>query len=68
QEAVDDFNQLGADAAQHPDIAYGLGLALDKLGRREEANQAFKRYLELAPNGPWAKQARDFLTRPRLGG
>ena len=67
-EAVDDFNQLGADAAQHPDIAYGLGLALDKLGRREEANQAFKRYLELAPNGPWAKQARDFLVRPRLGG
>jgi Tfp pilus assembly protein PilF len=41
-------------------VAYlNLGDAQVKNGDREKAKQAFKQYLELAPNGPGAAHARD---------
>jgi tetratricopeptide (TPR) repeat protein len=35
------------------DVAHARGLALLRLGRREEANEAFRRAAELDPESPW---------------
>ena len=42
---------------EHPPAWFNLGLALEKERRFEEALHAFRRYLELAPEGPMAKSA-----------
>ena len=41
------------------------GQALEALGRRTEAAEAYKRQLELRPDDPEAKAALDRLTPPR---
>jgi tetratricopeptide (TPR) repeat protein len=48
----------------HPDysdVHYHLARALDDLERTEEAGQHWRRFLELAPNSPWAEEARTRL-------
>ncbi len=37
---------------------YNLGLAFDAMGRGELAQETYRLYLELAPDGYWASQAR----------
>jgi len=37
---------------------YNLGLAFDAMGREELARETYRLYLELAPDGYWAFQAR----------
>lgn len=41
---------------------YQLACLLDELGQRVEAEVHWTRFLELAPESPWAQQARDRLT------
>jgi tetratricopeptide (TPR) repeat protein len=49
--------------------SYDLGLALGKLGRWEEAEQAFTRALEVRPDFPEARSGRDLAgARAREGG
>ena len=47
--------------AHHPDYAdvhYHLANALDELGRDAEAKHHWRKFLNLAPDSPWAEQAR----------
>jgi len=51
--------------AYHPDYAdahYHLARTLDDLARRDEARAHWLAFLELAPDSPWADQARQRLT------
>jgi Flp pilus assembly protein TadD len=43
---------------QHAPAFRGLGLASERLGRREQALAAYRRYLELAPLAPDADEVR----------
>ncbi len=46
--------------AFHPDYAdahYHLARTLDELGQRDEAESHWRRFLELAPDSPWADRA-----------
>ncbi|MDX1944854.1 MAG: tetratricopeptide repeat protein [Pirellulaceae bacterium] len=42
---------------EYPDAHYHLARTLDELGRGDEAAQHWRRYLELAPDSPWAAEA-----------
>lgn len=42
----------------YSDVHYHLALAFEKLDRHDEATAHFRRFLELAPESPWAEQAR----------
>ena len=46
-----------------PDATFKLAESLNKLGRRDEAKQEYKAYLESQPNGSNAEQARTALQR-----
>ncbi len=51
----------------HPDYAdvhYQLARTLDELGRRQEAETHWRAFLDLAPDSPWADQARRRLAEP----
>ncbi|MBK96118.1 MAG: O-linked GlcNAc transferase [Planctomycetaceae bacterium] len=45
----------------YPDAHYHLARTLDALGRSEEATDHWRAFLVLAPDSPWAQQARDRL-------
>ena len=45
----------------YPDAHYHLARTLDELGRHEEAVDHWRAFLVLAPDSPWAQQARDRL-------
>lgn len=45
----------------YPDAHFGLARVLDDLGREVEARHHWLRFLRLAPNSPWALEARDRL-------
>ena len=45
----------------YPDAHYHLARTLDELGRHEEALDHWRAFLVLAPDSPWAQQARDRL-------
>ena len=50
--------------AYHPDYAdvhYHLARTLDELARRDEAESHWRAFLDLAPDSPWADQARGRL-------
>jgi tetratricopeptide (TPR) repeat protein len=50
--------------AFHPDYAdahYHLARILDALGRRGEADSHWRAFLDLAPDSPWADEARQRL-------
>ena len=52
--------QLEAVVGQAPDLAqanFGLGLAYEKLGRRDEAIAALNKFLKVYPNDIAARQA-----------
>jgi Flp pilus assembly protein TadD len=50
--------------AEYADAHYHLALILDELGRSSEAQTHWQAFLELAPDSPWADQARQRLGRP----
>jgi tetratricopeptide (TPR) repeat protein len=45
----------------YADVHYHLARTLDDLGCPDDALQHWQRYLELAPDSPWADEARDRL-------
>ena len=45
-----------------PDAHYHLARTLDETGRRDEADRHWRRFLELAPDSPWADEARGRCT------
>jgi tetratricopeptide (TPR) repeat protein len=47
----------------YPDAHYHLARTLDDTDRREDAERHWDRFLELAPNSPWADEARLRLER-----
>ena len=49
----------------YADVHYHLARTLDELARRDEAAIHWRRFLELAPESPWADEARDRLAAKR---
>lgn len=45
----------------YPDVHYNLARVLDDLGRADEAEPHWQRFLQLAPESPWADEARSRL-------
>src|SRR4051794_40722708 len=45
----------------YADVHYHLARTLDELGRRDEAAAHWQRFAELAPDSPWADEARERL-------
>ncbi len=48
----------------YPDVHYSLAQTLDQLDRRVEAKYYWQRFLDGAPNSPWANEARQRLEDP----
>ncbi len=46
----------------YPDAHYHLARTLDELGQTEKATDHWRAFLVLAPDSPWAEQARDRLS------
>jgi tetratricopeptide (TPR) repeat protein len=61
--AVAAFHGTLAYHQDYPDVHYHLARTLDELRRRDEATQHWQAFLELAPDSPWAEEARDRLAR-----
>lgn len=47
--------------SEYPDVHYHLARTLDDLGRRDEAARHWDHFLDLAPDSPWADEARERL-------
>jgi len=45
----------------YPDVHYHLARTLDELGESEKADEHWEEFLSLAPDSPWASEARDRL-------
>lgn len=45
----------------YPDVTYHLARELDEVGRPEEAESYWQKFLDLAPRSPWADEARGRL-------
>jgi tetratricopeptide (TPR) repeat protein len=61
--AVAAFHGALALHADYADVHFHLARLLDDLGRAEESSPHWRAFLKLAPDSPWAEQARN-----RLGG
>jgi len=59
--AVAAFQGTLAHHADYPDVHYHLARTLDELERSEEADSHWREFLKLAPDSPWADEARDRL-------
>jgi tetratricopeptide (TPR) repeat protein len=51
--------------AGYADVHYHLARTLDDLGRRDEAREHWRQFAELAPDSPWAEEAREKLVAQR---
>ncbi len=60
-EAIEHLSAAARAMPKHADVHFNLALAYEKSGARELARQEWILYLRHAPNGPWARQARDHL-------
>jgi tetratricopeptide (TPR) repeat protein len=62
--AVEQYQIVAEHQSERPDVHYVLGAALLKQGiSRSEADACFRRYLDLAPHGRYAEQARALLLK-----
>jgi tetratricopeptide (TPR) repeat protein len=59
--AVAAFEGALAIHPEYPDAHYHLARTLDELGRAAEADSHWRRFLALAPDSPWACEARERL-------
>jgi len=62
--AVAAFQGALAYHADYADAHYHLARAFDELARHEEARAHWQAFLELAPENPWADEARNRLANP----
>lgn len=61
--AISAFQGALAYHDAYPDAHYHLGRILDEAGRSDEATEHWEAFLRLAPNSPWADEARQRLER-----
>jgi tetratricopeptide (TPR) repeat protein len=61
--AVAAFEGALAYHGDYADVHYHLARVLDDLGREDEAEGHWRAFLDLAPNSPWAAEARTRLDR-----
>jgi len=47
--------------SEYPDVHYHLARTLDDMGRHDEAARHWHQFVDLAPNSPWADEARQRL-------
>lgn len=59
--AVAAFQGTLAHHRDYPDVHYHLARTLDELDRSEEADSHWHAFLKLAPDSPWAEEARERL-------
>lgn len=59
--AVAAFQGTLAHHRDYPDVHYHLARTLDELERSEEADTHWREFVKLAPDSPWADEARDRL-------
>jgi tetratricopeptide (TPR) repeat protein len=52
--------------SEYPDVHYHLARTLDDLGRFAEARRHWDHFLDLAPNSPWADEARERLSESNI--
>jgi tetratricopeptide (TPR) repeat protein len=55
--------QVAFDLSAEPSLIFNIGLCHDRASRPEQALEAFRRYLELAPDGDVAEEAREEVAR-----
>lgn len=55
--------QAAFDLSPEPSLIFNIGLCHVRANRSEEALASFKRYLELAPDGPVSEEAREEVAR-----
>lgn len=60
--AVAAFQGTLAHHRDYPDVHYHLARTLDELDRGSEANSHWQEFLDLAPDSPWADEARERLS------
>ena len=58
REAVLAFHGALAYHGEYPDVHYHLAKTLDELDRPAEAEDHWRTFIELAPDSPWAAEAR----------
>lgn len=63
ESAAELFTKAAAHDPGFADAHFNLAMALEELGRSEEARPHWVTYLELDPDGPWAKIAAKHLDR-----
>jgi len=56
-----DYQAAAADASPQPQAFRGIGLLARQRGQKEDARQAFARYVELAPEAPDAALIKSYL-------
>ncbi len=56
--AIAAFEGALAFHGDYADVHYQIARSLDEVGRRDEAEVHWRAFLELAPNSPWAEEAR----------
>ena len=59
--AVKAFEGALEHHSEYPDAHYHLARALEDLGRADDAKPHWAAFVELAPHGPWADEARERL-------
>jgi tetratricopeptide (TPR) repeat protein len=59
--AIAAFQGALAHHPDYPDVHYHLARTLDDLNRMDEADSHWDAFLKLAPDSPWAEEARDRL-------
>jgi tetratricopeptide (TPR) repeat protein len=65
-DAVDSYNQVLELNPKHATTYYLLAVSLSKLNRMEEAMQASLNYMQLAPNGEYAKEMQSLIMAVKL--
>ena len=56
--AISSFEGALDHHSDYPDVHFHLARLLDELGRREQAETHWQKFLALTPSGPWAEEAR----------
>lgn len=65
KEAEAEYTAATQLAPQKPENYIRVGIALAKQMRDQDAKAAFEKYLQLAPNGPYAATAKSFEEQPQ---
>ena len=64
EQALVEF-QAARELSERPEMLYNIGLTLERLGRWDEAADAHRQFLEVAPDHPDASEAERRMTRSR---